>query len=549
MATLTQIFGANAGDHVGFPVNAAGDVNGDGIDDIIVSSYKTYESLETYTSWVLYGQPEKLIDINLGSLTQTQGFRIFGANDTAWQGQSISQAGDINADGIADIIVGIPGFMPAGISYVIYGQKGGLTDINLGLLNKTQGFRVFGTVSGDKSGDSVSRAGDVNADGIDDIIIGASNSSPEERQYAGVSYVIYGQKNGLADINLDSLTQAQGFRIIGAKANDYSGYSVSGAGDVNDDAIDDVIIGAPTGVWLQTVSDSYVVYGHKGGIPDIDLAFLTQTQGFRIIGSNDSNNLIGSSVEGIGDINADGVADITISACASSSGRGITKLITSYIIYGKQGGLNDINIYDFTQEQGFKVFLKATTQATGCIGSSISKGGDINYDGIDDIIISADWPSLDERDDPGVSYVLYGQKSGLIDIDLASLAKIQGFSIVGAELDAIESSGAGDVNADGISDIIIGAAYASPNGEHNAGISYVVYGQKGGLDNIDLTNINQRDDSSHVLEIVLGTVGGLVVVGLVAGLGYYLYKHYYHQVDEQQQPLMGIQADDNFIVS
>ena len=118
--------------------------------------------------------------------------------------------------------------------------------IDLATLSSAQGFRIFGADAADHSGYSVSSAGDVNGDGFDDLIIGARGGRcvRQRQDDAGESYVIFGQASGFADIDLATLTAAQGFRIFGADAGDQSGFSVSSAGDVNGDGFDDLIIGA-----------------------------------------------------------------------------------------------------------------------------------------------------------------------------------------------------------------------------------------------------------------------------------------------------------------
>jgi hypothetical protein len=209
-------------------------------------------------------------NIDLSNFNPRMGFRILGAAEGDQAGFSVSTAGDINGDKIHDIIVGAYGAdsngrSDAGIAYVIYGKRGELTDIDLLKLTQEQGFKILGAAAGDKAGYSVSTAGDINRDGINDIIVGAYWADSNGRSEAGISYVIYGKREGLTDIDLLKLTQAQGFKILGAAANDNAGISVSTAGDINGDEIHDIIVGA---YWADTNGRSdtgiaYVIYGKE----------------------------------------------------------------------------------------------------------------------------------------------------------------------------------------------------------------------------------------------------------------------------------------------
>ncbi|WP_036532915.1 integrin alpha, partial [Neosynechococcus sphagnicola] len=105
-------------------------------------------------------------------------------------------------------------------------------------------FFINGRTGGDASGHSVSSAGDINGDGIDDLIIGAVRADPNGKTNAGQSYVVFGTTSGFSStLNLSTLNGSNGFVINGINASDFSGQSVSGAGDVNGDGIDDLIIG------------------------------------------------------------------------------------------------------------------------------------------------------------------------------------------------------------------------------------------------------------------------------------------------------------------
>lgn len=199
-----------------------------------------------------------------------EGFVIQGdaAGDTA--GRSVSSAGDVNGDGIEDLIIGAPngddGGSAAGEAYVIYSVAGSLrTRIDLSTLTASDGFVIQGDAASDQAGRSVSSAGDVNGDGIDDLIIGA-NTGDDGGVNAGEAYVIYGVAgNTRTRIDLTGLAASDGFSIRGDEAGDFAGYSVSSAGDVNGDGLDDLVVGAPRGNSGAYYSgEAYVIYGVVG---------------------------------------------------------------------------------------------------------------------------------------------------------------------------------------------------------------------------------------------------------------------------------------------
>jgi len=209
--------------------------------------------------------------IELSSLNGTTGFQISGEAAYDSSGRSVSCAGDVNGDGFADLIIGANGADPNGVSsgasYVVFGKASGFAaNLDLSSLDGSTGFQINGEAVADYSGFSVSGAGDVNGDGFADLIIGAYRADPNGN-YSGASYVVFGKASGFAaNLNLSSLNGSTGFQINGEAVNDYSGRSVSGAGDVNGDGFADLIVGAsganPNG---YASGASYVIFGRATG--------------------------------------------------------------------------------------------------------------------------------------------------------------------------------------------------------------------------------------------------------------------------------------------
>ncbi len=239
LATLTpsqgiRIVGVDALGESGSSVSGAGDVNGDGFADVIVGAPYTTEGGKEFagSSYVVFGGASGPANVNLSTLVPAQGFRMSGAAAYDQSGTSVSAAGDVNGDGFADVIVGAPYATPvagrdqAGAAYVVFGKSGGFTNIDFSTLAAppsslavaaaaSPGFLVSGAAGYDNTGRSVSAAGDVNGDGFGDFIIGAPYAVVAGKDYAGSAYVVYGKAGGPGNVDLSTLTAAQGSRILG----------------------------------------------------------------------------------------------------------------------------------------------------------------------------------------------------------------------------------------------------------------------------------------------------------------------------------------------
>ena len=352
------LYGNNANDSAGISVSSAGDINNDGYADIIVGANRAdVDGLNYGEAYVVFGSAAGYYpNLYLHTLDGDNGFIISGIEASISFGTSVASAGDVNGDGIDDVLIGAPGATlrngQSGEVYVIFGTDGGFGDhVDITALDGTNGFVITGLRGTgfrggtDGTGSAVSSAGDVNGDGIDDILVGAFSTG----FYVGRAFVIYGTAdgyNGNFDITRDSISGeiflngssdgSYGFVLTTDIDRSFTANSVASAGDVNGDGLDDFLIsshGENSGENADA-GIQYLVYGSSTGYDgSLDLTALNGHQGFSINGINTGDGAGGGSVSGAGDINGDGFADILV-GLQSVDINGANAAGQSYIIYG-----------------------------------------------------------------------------------------------------------------------------------------------------------------------------------------------------------------------
>ena len=416
--------------------------------------------------------------VELNALNGSNGTTLQGIDARDNAGAAVALAGDLNNDGFADALVGAFGADPGGVSragetYVVFGGPGGFSaTFPLGSLNGSNGFRLDGIVRDDFSGGPVAPAGDVNGDGIDDLIIGAAGVSVGGAEDTGAAYVVFGRSGGFsAALDLDALNGSNGFRLHGVDGGDSAGFWVDTAGDVNADGLADMIIGAPGAA--NGAGEAYVVFGQASGFAaDIDLGALNGSTGFRINGATAGDGL-GQSVQGVGDINGDRIDDVLVGAPSANGGTG-----AGYVFFGSETDFAaTLDVSDLNGNNGFRLTGVASDDNTGI---AVSEAGDFNGDGIGDLVIGASRADPNGPNDAGVAYVVFGNRGGFTaNLDLDDLDGGNGFRLDGISLSDFAGravSGVGDFNGDGFDDVLVGAFRGDPDGVENAGESYLIFG-------------------------------------------------------------------------
>lgn len=515
----------------GRAVASAGDINGDGLDDIVVGTPLADVGgvFNTGQAYVIFGQSgaAPFAELDLTSLEAANGgdgsrgfvVRGFAGGETA--GSAVGTLGDINGDGYDDLGIGAfraaPGAIPnQGAAYVIFGRGPGeepfgaefqLSDLTDESTNGGRGIYMLGGVEGFlQFGAFFDGLGDFNGDGLNDFAIGSLPVLAGRFAPAGRTYVFYGRAADdpwpatypITD-NFDTRfggDGTRGFYINGMATGDASGQNVSGLGDVNNDGFADLMLTAPeVDSSLDDTGEAYVIFGRDtsqtpfdpvvelgsmrppfGQDPDRELGF--------IITGSDENEALGSAGASAGDVNADGINDIILGAVGSEAGGSFSG--RAYIIFGRPRTTPfpiEFSVSRLTSASGgdgSEGFV-ANGAVDDRAGKSVGSLGDLNGDGVNEVVIGADGNG-DAAELGGAGYVIFGRAANNFpaEVNLRSIGQNSnggGFAVFGSAASAFLGqavAGLGDVNGDGSTDYILGAPQ---EGGSNTGTAYVLFGE------------------------------------------------------------------------
>ncbi len=443
--------------YLGISVAGAGDVNGDGYADAIVGSYSyTADQTDEGAAFVFLGSATGIASGNPTAAAAQLESNLTGAEF----GVNVAGAGDVNADGYADVIVGASfyhaGQSNEGAAFVFLGSASGIADGN----PTTAAAQLESNLTNAQLGISVAGAGDVNGDGYADVIVGAHRYTAGETD-EGAAFVFLGTASGILDGN-PTTASAQ---LESNQASAEFGISVAGAGDVNGDGYADVIVGAS----LYDSGDSnegaaFVFHGSAAGVADGN-----PTTAAAQLEADQTNAYLGVSVAGAGDVNGDGYADVIAGAHGYTEGQAVEG--AAFVYLGGTSGIADGNPATAAAQL-------ESNQTNAYLGISVAGAGDVNGDGYADVIVGAHQYDAGQTNE-GAAFVFLGNASGIADADPATAAAQIESNQAGALL-GDRVAGAGDVNGDGYADVIVGSRLYDA-GQADEGAAFVFLGSASGI--------------------------------------------------------------------
>lgn len=439
-ADLTFI-GESAYSYSGSALTGAGDVNGDGYDDVLIGAY--FANSYKGAAYLVHGGP----DAESGSLADADA-RLLGGATYDYAGLVVAGPGDLNGDGYAELLVGARsgGTEDQGAAYLLSGPISG------DHILPQAGSTLTGVASSDMASAALTGTADLDSDGVGDLAIGAP------QQGAGGAVTLLGGAEAMAGgLSLAS----SGLTLEAERSGDGAGSAVSSVSDLDGDGVADLLISATSAI--GGLGRVYVLSG--GGLGPLS-GTLSLADADAIIEGSPGDGL-GTSLGG-GDLDGDGLGDVIIGSPAATAG----------IEYGT-GAIHLLSGAELSGSLAAADGLMLSGEESGnYAGISVSGAGDVDGDGHADVIIGAIGVSKTASQN-GAAYLYMGGEalSGTRSLSEAA-ARLIGPGVLERAGSAV--SGGGDINGDGVPDLLVGASLAAgEGGTYYAGATYVVFGSGG----------------------------------------------------------------------
>jgi len=451
-----------SGGQAGFHVGAAGDLDGDGYQDVIVGAFQdATNGPAAGAAYVVYG-PIAAGPIHLGPDADA---KLLGELTGDFAAEGFAGVGDLDSDGFDDFVIGAPGrFPPAqpgvpapGAAYVFYGGKERLS----GTMSLAEAdAKLVGESDVDFAGLTIASAVDLDGDGRDDLVVSAPRD-PEEGPAAGAVYILYGHKKRLS--GTISLAEADA-KLMGRRG-DLAGFRLDRAGDLDGDGSEDLVIGAPASVGFGGSGNpaTYVLYGTRQRLrkaielPDVAARLEPE----------EPDDRPGFGLAGAGDLDGDGLDDLAVGADLEDTAGMNAGAV--YVFYGREDRLIE------TVGLG-TADAKLIGEAAGDrAGFGISIPGDLDGDGFDELVVGAFLHDDVNGTDAGAAYVFFGEVARLSGTVSLSAAPTKLLGEAAGDFAGFAVGPAGDVADDGIDDLMVGAIMNDAGGT-NSGTVYVLFG-------------------------------------------------------------------------
>ncbi len=421
---------------VGAALAIVRDTDGDGLDDIVVGARGDDTVGENAGAVYLF------LTAPVGDVPVTSAaVHVYGEQADDHTPSQVASAGDVNGDGLGDVVVGTayrPGGAYEGAAYVLLGP------VPSGIGLEASDARLFGQAAGDEVGAAVAGGGDVNGDGLDDVIVGAPGDSTASSG-AGAAHIWLGPVAGEHPVSEGAAV------LLGASTGDEAGHAVAVAGDVDGDGFDDVLVGAPRHNAPATdAGAAFLVSGPVAG------SWSLWNATARLTGEA-TDDLAGYSVGAAGDLDGDGHGDVLVGAPYESTNALYAGAV--YVLHGPLSGAVPLSTATA------KMLGEYTFDSAGC---AVHTAGDVDGDGALDIVVGA----YQQNGQAGTAYVVRGPLIGVSGLDTADL-RLQGEASIDYAGWAV--GGGGDLDGDGYDDFLVGASGADAGGNHR-GAAYLFYG-------------------------------------------------------------------------